>query len=346
MQSNPSSVIKFSPIKFCASQIITIENWKDCCKSRQTLTFPAFRSENDLATVEWKLSIRPTPRHLSNKACINASVTRSILGERPRRFSVVSLTVRIEYRNKDGESCNKSGAVSFDIFGVNEDEYTVFLATSNATENWETWRDMRVKCDIEYINGFTTAGASSKASISTAAVDATLPENFLSMLDSGNGADVTFRVDGANIPAHKLILSARSDYFRRMFDAGMKEAETGVVDIEDVDVDIFRGLLRFIYSGILPPPSVETVTKLLVAAERYGLAPLKESCAEAIADDVTVDNACETLVLADTHACANLKKKCVETIKKNWNTITKQDAWKEVKKDAALLSEIVDALSE
>jgi len=174
-------------------------------------------------------------------------------------------------------------------------------------------------------------------------VDATLPENLLSMLDSGHGADVTILVGGAKIPAHRAILSARSDYFRRMFDTEMQEAASGVVDVKDVDADIFRRLLRFIYGGVLSQPSKETAAPLLAAAQKYGLEPLKESCAHAIADEVTVENACEILLLADAHACPNLKKKCVETIKKNLKESKKQDAWKEVKKDAALLSEILEA---
>merc|ERR1712087_104785 len=101
------------------------------------------------------------------------------------------------------------------------------------------------------INDHTVEKAPSKTTPSTTMVDATLPENPLSMLDSGHGADVTILVGGAKIPAHRAILSARSDYFRRMFNTEMQEAASGVVDVKDVDADIFRRLLRFIYGGVL-----------------------------------------------------------------------------------------------
>merc|ERR1719193_1948516 len=160
------------------------------------------------------------------------------------------------------------------------------------------------------------------------------------MMESGDGANVTFCIEGTQIPAHKHILSARSDHFRRMFDSGLKEARTGVVNIKDANLDTFKDLLRFVYSGILPELSVESALELLPLAGMYCLDPLEEACAQIVAAAVTVDNVCETFMLAEVRACPLLKKTCIETIKKNMKTVAKQDVWKELKKDLSLVSEI------
>lgn len=41
-----------------------------------------------------------------------------------------------------------------------------------------------------------------------------LSENFSSLLASENYHDITLVVESTRIPAHKVILAARSDYFR------------------------------------------------------------------------------------------------------------------------------------
>lgn len=55
---------------------------------------------------------------------------------------------------------------------------------------------------------------------------------------------MTLRVGEAEIPAHRLVLSARCPYFAAMFKHRMSESRSGVVDIEDVDEHVFRALLR------------------------------------------------------------------------------------------------------
>ena len=42
---------------------------------------------------------------------------------------------------------------------------------------------------------------------------------------------------------------SRSAVFDRMFDQNMKEAQTGTVDIVDVDPDTLKRMLEFIYTG-------------------------------------------------------------------------------------------------
>ena len=76
-----------------------------------------------------------------------------------------------------------------------------------------------------------------------------LSSDLLQFYHSQDNADVTFSFEGKELKAHKLILSARSDYFRRMFSAEMKENQTGEIKIIDFEPDVFEEALIFLYSG-------------------------------------------------------------------------------------------------
>jgi BTB/POZ domain len=49
-----------------------------------------------------------------------------------------------------------------------------------------------------------------------------------------------------------LVMQARSPVFKSMLESGMMEGETGEVSITDMNPDVFRALLHFIYSDDLP----------------------------------------------------------------------------------------------
>ena len=54
---------------------------------------------------------------------------------------------------------------------------------------------------------------------------ANLAEDYRKMVNNETFSDVEFLVDGKTIYAHKVILSARCDYFRAMFQHSMKESK-------------------------------------------------------------------------------------------------------------------------
>ena len=67
---------------------------------------------------------------------------------------------------------------------------------------------------------------------------------------SDNFSDVLFIVDNQEVPAHRCILSARSEYFRAMFSDGMREANTSKpIYINSVQYNVFKAVMQFIYCG-------------------------------------------------------------------------------------------------
>lgn len=107
------------------------------------------------------------------------------------------------------------------------------------------------------------------------------------LLGNDDTADVTFRMvpdsaapsagDSAmsepesTVRAHRLVLQARSPVFRSMLAAGMMEGETGVVTVSDMQPDVFRALMHFVYSDDLPE---ELQVRRFLAPDRTCAAPM------------------------------------------------------------------------
>ncbi|EYC07263.1 hypothetical protein Y032_0071g557 [Ancylostoma ceylanicum] len=71
-----------------------------------------------------------------------------------------------------------------------------------------------------------------------------LSDNIGSLFLNTDFSDVVFVVDGEKFPAHKVLLAARSEYFRAMLYGGLKESDEGEIVLEETNVFAFRILLR------------------------------------------------------------------------------------------------------
>ena len=91
------------------------------------------------------------------------------------------------------------------------------------------------------------------------------------LLNDETLSDVTFVVGDARIPAHRVILEARSQYFRAMLSSGFREGqepaykrartsgqeEAADITIGDTTPEAFRALLRYLYTDELRLQKVE-----------------------------------------------------------------------------------------
>ncbi|GBM77496.1 hypothetical protein AVEN_226398-1 [Araneus ventricosus] len=71
-----------------------------------------------------------------------------------------------------------------------------------------------------------------------------LSDDFERLLDPQTScfSDVNLKCGSASIPAHKLILSARSPVFAAMFKNPMKETHKNEVDITDIDASVLQAM--------------------------------------------------------------------------------------------------------
>ena len=74
--------------------------------------------------------------------------------------------------------------------------------------------------------------------------------DLLDLLKSEEHCDVTFLVDEIRIPAHRVVLAARSSYFKVLLFGQMREAHTGAeIPITDTTPEALKTLLEYVYSG-------------------------------------------------------------------------------------------------
>ncbi|CAL5011093.1 unnamed protein product [Urochloa decumbens] len=146
-----------------------------------------------------------------------------------------------------------------------------------------------------------------------------LSQHFGKLLLEEEGADVTFRVGGDTFPAHKIVLATRSLVFKAELYGQMKERRARCVTVEDMQPDVFKALLQFIYTDSLPywddldaAEYCEIVRHLLVAADRYAMERLKLLCASILVQYLDAENVATTLALADQNNCGRLKDVCIE----------------------------------
>ncbi|CAD6340056.1 unnamed protein product [Miscanthus lutarioriparius] len=131
---------------------------------------------------------------------------------------------------------------------------------------------------------------------------------------------VIFSVQGETFPAHKIILATRSPVFKAQLYGKMKETKAWCVTVEDMQPDVFKYLLNFIYTDALPvfdddiddDDYSEMIKHLLVAADRYAMDRMKLLCASVLVENLRVDTVATTLAFLDQHNCKSLRDMCIE----------------------------------
>ncbi|XP_024003917.1 BTB/POZ and MATH domain-containing protein 3 isoform X2 [Eutrema salsugineum] len=145
------------------------------------------------------------------------------------------------------------------------------------------------------------------------------------LLDSEVGCDIAFQVGDETYKAHKLILAARSPVFRAQFYGPIGNNNVDRIVIEDVEPSIFKAMLSFIYTDVLPDVHEITgstsassftnmIQHLLAIADLYDLGRLKILCEVFLCEKLNVDNVATTLALAEQHQFLQLRAFCLKFV--------------------------------
>ena len=161
------------------------------------------------------------------------------------------------------------------------------------------------------------------------------------LLTKQSNCDVHFTLgDGERVGAHALILAARSPVFAAMFahDA-MMEAQTRSVRLDDVQPDVFRSFLHYVYRGKLSEPlTEETVQPLYSIADKYAIDDLKADCIDWLLGHVRIENAVPLLAWAHLHAIDQLEEAALEFIARHGKEICPLADWEQLIKNYPQLS--------
>jgi speckle-type POZ protein len=107
-----------------------------------------------------------------------------------------------------------------------------------------------IKCELTLKKDIHSEGTIEKLSVLVPPTD--LHQHLGNLLDSMDGADVTFHVGGEKFLAHSILLAARSSVFKADLLGSMKEKTGSPIEINDMKADVFKSLLHFIYTDSLP----------------------------------------------------------------------------------------------
>ncbi|KAG2537977.1 hypothetical protein PVAP13_9NG269300 [Panicum virgatum] len=199
-----------------------------------------------------------------------------------------------------------------------------------------------VRCDIMIINNIY---AKELAEATTPAFISVPPS------DLSNGADVVFEVGSQTFAAHRCALAARSPVFRAELFGTMKESVTStVVRIDDMEAQVFKALLYFMYTDSLPKAKKEDEEEdvmfqhLLVAADKYNLERLKLICEDKLCKYIDVGTVATILALTEQHHCHGLKKACFDFLSSptNLRAVVVTDGFKHLKRSCpAIMDELI-----
>lgn len=176
-----------------------------------------------------------------------------------------------------------------------------------------------------------------------------LAKDLEQMFGDTRHSDFTIICDGdkehRELPAHKVVLGARSPVFAAMFEPHTEEAQKSEVHYNDIDFEVMREMLFYIYSGTAPLLQ-QMALDLLAVADRFQLIGLKEMADQVLRNGLCVDNVCRNLVLADMHNALELKQDALRFIAQYSNGVIVTDGWATmVKEHPRLVTEVVAAMS-
>ncbi|XP_069941276.1 kelch-like protein 5 isoform X2 [Cherax quadricarinatus] len=123
----------------------------------------------------------------------------------------------------------------------------------------------------------------------------------------GQLCDVTLVAGNRRIRAHRLVLSAASDYFAAMFTSPVLEATQEEVAMRDMDSDALLILVNYCYTGTLELHE-DTVEVVLSTAHHLLLTEVVDVCCDFLTKQLHPANCLGIQLFADTQGCSELHR--------------------------------------
>ncbi|XP_017045818.1 BTB/POZ domain-containing protein 9 [Drosophila ficusphila] len=148
-------------------------------------------------------------------------------------------------------------------------------------------------------------------------------------------ADVEFIVEEQRLPAHRVVLAARSEYFRALLYGGMAETTQRQIPLE-VPLDPFKVLLRYIYSGtlLLSTLDEDAVIDVLGMANQYGFQDLELAISNYLRQYLALNNVCMILDAARLYNLEELTQVCLMFMDRNAADLLQHDSFKTLSKES------------
>ncbi|XP_022225711.2 BTB/POZ domain-containing protein 9-like [Drosophila obscura] len=145
-------------------------------------------------------------------------------------------------------------------------------------------------------------------------------------------SDVSFIVEDQSLPAHCLILAARSEYFRAMLYGGMAESQQRQIQLPEVPLEAFKVILGYLYSATMEIFTLDVAAhiKVLRLANQYGLVEVESALSGHLQENLSVSNVCMILKTARLYNLNELAEKCLKFMDRNGSKLMADDSFQKL----------------
>nr|CAD7264660.1 unnamed protein product [Timema shepardi] len=162
--------------------------------------------------------------------------------------------------------------------------------------------------------------------------DSVLSKSAMELLRSSTATDMSFQIMAPQespedcvedsmccVQAHRVIVAARCDWFRRALLSGMREAIDRRVIIHDTSQCVFSSFLDYLYSGKLDTCSfsADHLADLMLLSDRYEVDSLKLACEHGLKSHIDRDSVLYFLGMADQIGAKILRSSCLYFVSTN-----------------------------
>jgi len=144
--------------------------------------------------------------------------------------------------------------------------------------------------------------------------------------------DLTIVMSNEEITVHKCVLCSRSEVFMAMLNAPMSEALTSKVYIDDIDIDVMRELIKFMYTDVISSFTVldSMLYELYGAASKYQVHGLVSICEGRMIETLGNTNCLPVFKIADTYDAEKLKASVMHYIVQHYMDVCATEGYKQI----------------
>lgn len=133
------------------------------------------------------------------------------------------------------------------------------------------------------------------------------------LLENDKFVDCILKIKDQDFPCHKLVLAASSPYFKAMFLSDLEESKIREVVLKDVDPDIMKMILRYLYTCDINLTE-QNVQDIFMAANVYQIPSIFSVCVSYLEHKMVLSNCLAIFRLGLLLECPRLAAKARDYI--------------------------------
>lgn len=155
-------------------------------------------------------------------------------------------------------------------------------------------------------------------------------------------SDIILKVDDQRFHAHKVILAARSEYFRALLFGGMRESQQAEIELKGTSIAAFKGLLKYIYTGQMSLAILkgDVILDILGLAHQYGFVDLEAAISDFLRQALNINNVCAVFDAARLYQLHYLTRVCAAYMDNNASEIIKHESFTQL--SASTVKELIE----